>query len=506
MDRRERTVAKEQSNQSKKPISSNIDDVEAFMKEEIGTGLSFDLGFRELIIMKKKIQLYYVTGLTDSSVTLEVIKKLIEINDSESNKKKIPEIIKNRLVHQQVEAIKTMDEAVDQILSGLTVIFVDGEKQAFVVDVRHYPGRTPEEPETEKSVRGSKDGFTENIIENTSLTRRRVRDARLRNEMLKVGERSKTDVCVSYLQDVADDGLVKVIKEKLQAIEIDGIPMADKAIEEFIMERKWNPYPMVRYTERPDIAANHLLEGHVLVMVDTSPSIIILPTTYFDHLQHVEEYRQAPAVGTFIRLARYIAILASLFLLPLWMLFVMEPSLLPEKLSFIGLNEEGNIPVWLQIIMGDLGIEFLRMAAIHTPTPLSTAMGLIAAVLIGQIAIDVGMFSPEVILYVSIAAIGTYVTPSYELASANKLARMVLVLMTALFGLIGFIISSIVFILFLTCLKTIRTPYLWPFLPLNAKAMVQVLFRVPVPLSNDRPSIVHPKNNYRQPPRKDELR
>ena len=472
------------------------------MKEQVGIGVSFDLGFRELIILKKKIHLYYLTGLTDSTTTLQIIKKLVDINDNESNRDKIPEIIKNRLVHQQVETIKTMDEAVDQVLSGLTVIFLDGEKQAYVVDVRKYPGRTPEEPETEKVVRGSKDGFTENIIENTALTRRRIRDARLRNEMLKVGERSKTDVCVSYIQDVADDGLVEVIKKKIQAIEVDGIAMADKAVEEFMMGRKWNPYPKVRYTERPDVAANHLLEGHILVMVDTSPSMIILPTTFFDHLQHAEEYRLAPAVGTFVRWARYLAVLASLFLLPLWMLFIMEPSLLPEPLSFIGLKKDGNIPVWIQIIMGDLGIEFLRMAAIHTPTALATSMGLIAAVLIGQIAIDVGMFSPEVILYLSIAAVGVYVTPSYELGAANKLTRMALVIITAMFGLIGFIIGFTLFVLFLTGLKTIRTPYLWPLLPFNAKAIVQVILRVPVPLSNDRPSIVHPKNKYRQPPRK----
>ncbi|WP_430791370.1 spore germination protein [Virgibacillus flavescens] len=479
---------------------------ESFMKERIGIGVSFDLGFRELIVLKKKVQMYYLTGLCDTSVILEIIKKLIDINDNESNKQKIPEIIKNRLVHQQVEAVKTIDESVDELLSGLTVLFIDGEKQAFVIDVRNYPGRSPQEPDSEQVIRGSRDGYTENIIENTALTRRRIRDARLRNEMLKVGERSKTDVCVSYLQDIADDGLVKEIKEKIQAIEVDGITMADKAVEEFIIKRKWSPYPLVRYTERPDIAANHLLEGHVLITVDTSPSIIILPTTYFHHLQHAEEFRQAPAVGTFIRWCRYIGIIMSIFLLPFWLLLVMDPYLLPKEISFIGLKEEGNIPVYIQLILGDLGIEFLRMAAIHTPTPLSTAMGLIAAVLIGQIAIEVGMFSPEVILYISIAAIGSYVTPSYELSAANKLLRILLVIITASFGLVGFTVGFTLFMLFLTSLKSIRTPYLWPLLPFNLKAMFQVIFRVPVPLSNDRPSIVHPKNNYRQPPRKNKLR
>nr|WP_308418963.1 spore germination protein [Virgibacillus oceani]GGG64350.1 stage V sporulation protein AF [Virgibacillus oceani] len=486
----------------KSPISPNINETEAYMKERVGVNTSFDLGFREIIILKNKVQLYYLTGLCDSSIILQILKVLVEINDNERNKNKIPEIIENRLIHQQVNRIKSMDEAVDQMLSGLIVVFVNGEREAFVIDVRHYPGRTPEEPDTEHVVRGSRDGYTENIIENTALTRRRIRDARLRHEMLKVGERSKTDVCVCYLQDVVDEGLVKLIKKKIREVEIDGITMTDKTLEEFMIKRKWNPYPMVRYTERPDVAAHHILEGHVLIIVDTSPSVIILPTTFFHHVQHAEEYRQAPSIGTFIRWTRFLAILASIFLLPFWLLFAMDPSLLPKELSFIGPNDEGNIPIFIQIILGDLGVEFLRMAAIHTPTPLSTAMGLIAAVLIGQIAIDVGMLSPEVILYVSISAIGSYVTPSYELSVANKLIRLILILLTAAFGLYGFAIGFTLYILFLANLKSLRTPYLWPFIPFNGKAILHILCRIPVPYSNTRPSIVHPKNDYRQPIKK----
>ncbi|WP_425509025.1 spore germination protein [Virgibacillus doumboii] len=486
-------------NQPKNPVYGKIDDNEAYMKDKIGIGTSFDLGFRELVILKKKIQIYYLTGLCDTSLVQQIMKKIIDINDKESNMRKVPEIIENRLVHQQVDKAKTLDEAVDQLLSGLIVIFVNGEKFAFIVDVRNYPGRTPQEPDTEHVVRGSRDGYTENIIENTALTRRRVRDARLRHEMLKIGERSKTDVCVAYLKDVADDGLLKLIKDRINAIEIDGIAMADKTVEEFIIERKWNPYPLVRYTERPDVAATHLLEGHILLMVDTSPSIIILPTTFFHHVQHAEEFRNTPAIGTFIRWTRFLAIMASIFLLPLWLLFVLDPTLLPKELAFIGPKEQGTIPIAVQIILADLGVEFLRMAAIHTPTPLSTAMGLIAAVLIGQIAIDVGMFGPEVILYIAVSAIGTYVTPSYELSVANKIIRFSLVIITGLFGMVGFTVGVTLFILFLIRIRSMRTPYLWPFIPFNPNAMVQILLRVPIPLSNERPSIVHPRNNYRQP-------
>lgn len=168
--------------------------------------------------------------------------------------------------------------------------------------------------------------------------------------------------------------------------------MADKTVEEFIVNQSYNPFPLVRYTERPDVAANHVLEGHVIIIVDTSPSVIITPTTLFHHVQHAEEYRQAPSVGTFLRWVRFFGILASTLFLPIWFLFVLQPDLLPDNMKFIGLNKDMHIPIILQIFLADLGIEFLRMAAIHTPTALSTAMGLIAAVLIGQIAIEVGLF------------------------------------------------------------------------------------------------------------------
>lgn len=482
-----------------RPVSKHIKENELYIKDKTGIDVTFDVGFRELMILEDKVQLYYVNGLVDDSTVAELIKVLVSINDHETNQEKVKAIIHNRLVNLQVESVKTMDETIDQLLSGLVIIFMDGEEQAFIVDIRHSPGRSPEEPDTERVVRGARDGFTENIIDSVALMRRRIRDVRLRNEMLKVGERSKTDVCVSYIKDIADDDLVKLTKEKISAIEIDGITMADKTVEEFIVQNKWNPFPLVRYTERPDVAAHHLLEGRVIITVDTSPSVIILPTTYFDHLEHAEEYRQTPAVGTFIRWIRFIAMLSSIFLLPLWFLFVMEPSLLPEQLSFIGLKEEGNIPTIVQIVLAVIGIEFLRMAAIHTPTPLATALGLIAAVLIGQIAVDVGLFSPEVILYVSISTIGSYVTPSYELSVANKFIHLFLLLLTACFGVSGFMIGMTISLFFLVHFTSIKTPYLWPFLPFNAKALFYVMMRIPVPYSNARPHIIHPKNVYRQP-------
>ena len=483
----------------KTPIPKSVDEIEQYMKENVGLGKSFDLGVRKLKILHKDVHYYYVNGLCDTSFIIELTEQLVEINDHEEDSSKLFDIVQNRLVHQSVTPIKSIDELVDEVLSGLIAVVVDGCDTGLVVDVRSYPGRTPMEPDTEKVIRGSRDGFVENIIINTAITRRRIRDENLRFEIMRVGERGKTDIAIGYIDGIANEGLVEKIRKELQNIEIDGLPMADKTIEEFILKQGYNPYPLVRYTERADIAATHLLEGHVLIYVDTSPSVIITPTTIFHHMQHVEEYRQSPGVGTFVRWVRFFGIISSLFLLPLWFLFVLEPHHLPERMAFIGPNELTNIPIVVQIFLADIGIEFLRMAAIHTPTALSTAMGLVAAVLIGQIAIDVGLLVPEVILYVAVAAMGNFATPSYELSIANKLARLGILIMVAIFHTPGLIVGVTVYIILLARIRSFNTPYLWPIIPFHPKAFLQILIRRAVPGSQIRPSIMHTENRVRQP-------
>ncbi|MBS2770169.1 spore germination protein [Anoxybacillus rupiensis] len=481
------------------PIFEKLTDNEAYLKEKIGIGTSFDLGIRKVYVLTREVHIYYCNGLCDTQYLIELLKQIVQINDNERQEARAKQILANRLVHQQVSPVQDLNDAINQLLSGLIIILMEGETSGFVVDVRSYPGRQPQEPDTEKVVRGARDGYVENIIVNTALTRRRIRDERLRFEIMQVGERSKTDVCIAYIKDVADPGLIELVKKEIQQIKIDGLTMADKTIEEFLVKQGYNPYPLVRYTERPDVAATHLLEGHVIIMVDTSPSVIITPTTFFHHVQHAEEYRQNPAVGTFVRWVRFLGILASIFLLPLWILFVLEPSLLPDKMAFIGPNKHTNIPAIVQIFLADFGIEFLRMAAIHTPTSLSTAMGLIAAVLIGQIAIDVGLFVPEVILYVSIAAIGSFATPSYELSIANKIARLLLALAVAIFKVPGLIIGTTIYLIWLVRIRSLNTPYLWPFIPFDPAAFMQIVVRRSLAGGKVRPSIVHPQNQQRRP-------
>lgn len=484
---------------NKEPIKKRIKENKAYMKERIGIGTSYDVGSRELHILDHHIEAYYCTGLCDTSFIIQLFRELLRMTHVHKPGLEIKDAIKNHLAHQQVTEIKTMDELVDQLLAGLIIILIDGEEIGLVVDVRNYPGRTPEEPDIERVVRGSKDGFTESIVVNTALIRRRIRDERYRNEIMRVGERGKTDVCICYIKDVANPGLINAIRDAIQNIEVDGIPMADKTLEEYIVKQGLNPYPLVRYTQRPDVAAAHIFEGHVLVICDTSPSVIIFPTTFFHHLQHAEEYRQTPVVGALLRFARFTAVLTSIFLVPIWILMAMHPDLLPHWLEFIGPNKKGHIPLWLQILIAEIGIEIIRMAAVHTPSSLSTALGLIAAVLVGQIAVQVGVFSPEVILYSSVATIGSYSTPSYELGLANKVTRVFLIILVMIFGIPGLMLGSLAVVLYLARVQNLNTPYLWPLIPFNPKAFLDIMVRTAMPQSNIRPSIVRPLDRTTQP-------
>ncbi|PKM83921.1 MAG: spore germination protein, partial [Firmicutes bacterium HGW-Firmicutes-13] len=347
--------------------------------------------------------------------------------------------------------------------------------------------------------RGSRDGFVETLLFNVALIRRRLRDPGLRVEVMQIGQRSKTDVAVLYINDIVNPEILDIIKKRLENIKIDGIPMAEKSVEEFITEGKYNIFPQVRFTERPDVAAIHLLEGHVVIIVDTSPAAMIAPVTFFHHVQHAEEYRQNVINGVYIRWIRFLGLILAVFISPLWLLFALEPQLLPPGLKFIGPEVVGNVPLTLQFIIAHLGIDMIRMATIHTPSPISTALGFIGAILVGDIAVQVGFFAPEVILYIAIVAIGMFSTPSWELSLATRIIHLFLLIMTGYFRLPGLLLGTFLVFLRLVTTKSFNVPYLWPLIPFNFQAFLNVILRRPVPIKSIRPSILKTKDTDRLP-------
>ncbi|MTI79369.1 MAG: spore germination protein [Firmicutes bacterium] len=491
-------------------LSKRIDDNIDRLNEALGVGKSYDLICRKMTIAgKKKIAMYYINGMVNSDVMTMILHNLDELQREEISLHTLEKLLSEHVNHIQVQTETKMTTIINNVMSGPLALVVDGEDQALIIDVRNYPGRQPQEPDLEKVVRGPRDGFVETLLLNTALIRRRIRDPRLRCEVMQSSIRSKSDIVVVYLEDVANEELVDRVKERIKSIKIDGLPMAEKAVEELITPGSyWNPFPKVRYTERPDVASTHLLEGRVMVMVDTSPSAIILPVTLWDHMQHAEEFRQNPTVGVYVRWARYLGIAASIFLLPLWFLFAIQPELLPPDLRFIGPNEPGKIPLIGQFLLAELAVDWIRLAAIHTPTPLATSLGIIAALLIGDMATQVGLFTVEVIMYTAVAMVGVFLTPSYELSWANRLVRLILLLSVAAFQLPGLIIASFAVLVFLGTTKSFGVPYLWPVIPLNLQYLKTIFVRTPVSMQNTRPSIFKPKEALRQaaPARKPEER
>ncbi|MGN7311885.1 spore germination protein [Alkalicoccobacillus gibsonii] len=476
-------------------FSTDYNENLAYLKKELAIDESFDLICLELKHANRKMALILVDGFGKDAAITEIQKQLHYLDRHEQEIDRFEDVLMEQVIpYVELSKAKDLDQVIEEVLAGPCALIVEGFSFAIIMDTREYPVRSPEEPDTEQVIRGSKDGFVETIVMNAALIRRRVRDKTLRVKYVKVGRRSKSDLAILYIEDIADPSYVEHIHSALQAIETDGLPMADKSIEEYVFGQHYNPYPLVRYTERPDVSATHLYEGHLIVLVDGSPSAIITPTSFWHHLQHAEEYRQKPIVGAIQRLVRFTAVWSSLFLLPLWYILAIQPDLLPHALSFIGTESNGQIPLIVQFLIAEVGIEMLRMASIHTPTALATALGLVAALLIGQVAIDVGLFSPEVVLYLSMAAIGTFATPSYELSLANRIMRVVFLLLASVFGVSGYVIAVTLWVILLCSMKVMNVPYMWPLIPFDYRAMRDVVFRAPMPLKNRRPTVLHPRD------------
>jgi len=470
----------------------SIKDGEKWFEEKFGKGETFDAEARPVHLWDMPALLLYINGLVDGAVLTNILTEMQwnQVEKERDEKDNEGERFLSYFPYHSVTAVEDKDEFLISILSGIAG-FITPSGYAFTIDVRTYPGRQPEEPDNEKVIRGSRDGFTENILTNTALIRRRLRTEDLRFEMHQTSVRGKTDVAISFVNGIANKEFLDFIRQRLDEINHDGLTMTDKSLEEWLFKQGFHPMPFVRYTERPDICAAHLLEGHIAIIVDTSPSIILVPISIFHHLQHAEEYRQAPLIGTIVRLIRFSGTALSLLLLPFWYLLATKQQYLPASLSYIGPEKIGDVPLLAQLLIADIGIEVLRMAAIHTPTPMSTAMGLVAAIVIGQVAIDVGLFSGEVVLYTAISAILTFAIPSYELSITVKIFRIGILLSTALLGAPGFFLSIMILFYYLCSLHPMKVPYLWPAVPFFPKAMLRILIRFPMTSDAPRPFITN---------------
>lgn len=463
-------------------IDKKIDKNISLLRERYGIGQTFDVIGREILIAKKiRAYLLMIDGFVkDREITFMTQRlqnsPLTDINN-------VTRFIEENLSYVEVDESSDFAFAEEMFLSGAILLFIDGIDKAIIVDAREYPVRGVSEPDLEKVTRGPRDGFVETLIFNTALVRRRVKDRNLRFKLKSVGSRTKTNISITYIDDLVDKELLKNIEARIDSLDIECLVMAEKSLAELLIPNAWfNPLPKVRYTERPDVAAAHLFEGHIIVMVDTTPSVIIIPTTIFHFTQHAEDYYQVPIVGTYIRQIRFLALLISLLLIPTWFLLSIYPGVLPDWLYVISLKATDHLPIIAQLLILELSVDLLKISSIHTPGSLGSSFGIVGGLILGNYAVEAGLFTGEAILITALTAISTFATPSIEFGHATRIFRLFLLLMTAIFKLPGFIISLlIVMIIILTTKNGSKTSYTYPLIPFNWAHLKHILFRIPIP-------------------------
>lgn len=439
------------------------------LEEILGINNSYDISKREIVIEDKKACIYFMPFLVNSGEIIELFFGFYMTDGLDYS-------INNKIAHQSITKMQDLKEVATGVFEGMVAIIIEDVDDIYVMDMRNYPNRSVDEPETEKVVRGSRDGFNENMAINVALVRRRIKTGKIVTKLFKIGELSKTNVTLIYLEDYVDKKALANVTKALNNVSITELTMTDKALEEIVIGHKYTPYPLVRYTERPDTFVAHLYQGMFGIIVDNSPSAILGPVSIFDHMQHAEEFRQTPIAGTYLRILRFIGIIFSFLLMPLWYMCIKINYIPFDSLLF---NIDNSASLFIQIILIEVGIELLRMASIHTPNALSTSMGLIAGVVIGNIAIELEIFSNAIVFIGSISAIGTYITPSYELGLANKILKICLLILISIGGLWGFIIGISLLIIYLMCLKSFDRPYLYPLIPFNFKQLKKQIIRAP---------------------------
>ncbi|HJD02112.1 MAG TPA: spore germination protein [Candidatus Mediterraneibacter excrementavium] len=440
---------------NKRKVSASFEENIRYMNTVLPVAKSFDIIRRDLMIGGKASVFYYIDGFVKDEAMLKIMDSFLSV--TEQNMSVDGEcFIQEHVPYVEVDLAVDFDQVLRNVLSGAAALFIDGYEECIIIDCRTYPARSVDEPEKDKSLRGSRDGFVETIVFNTALIRRRIRDPHLIMEMTEAGQSSRTDIAVCYMSDRVDRELLDNLKQRINALQLDDLRMNQQSLAEALFKRKWfNPFPKFKYTERPDTAAACLLEGKVVILVDNAPSAMILPTSILDMIEEANDYYFPTLTGIYLKVTRTIITVATVFFTPLYLLFMQNPEWLPESLEFVAVQDTINIPLIFQFLLLEISIDGLRLAAMNTPTMLSTPLSVIAGIVMGEFSVQSGWFNSEVMLYMAFVAVANYTQPNFELGYALKFMRLMLLALTALFGLYGFIAGCILVLCFLIFNKTL---------------------------------------------------
>lgn len=465
-------------------LTDSYKDNVKFIDNAITRKESFDIIKKTLAIGKDEITLFYIDGFTKDATMQKLMMHFLSLPSlTDKGDGSARSFVIHSVPYVETDVTCDTDEMITFVLSGATLILGSTfGKNAVIVDARTYPARDTSEPESDRVVRGSKDGFVETLIYNTALVRRRLRTPNLRVKHMSVGESSKTDIAICYIDGTADKKLVCDVEKKIANISTSALTMGHQSLVECLVKTHWyNPFPKVRTTERPDAACAQLLEGSVIIITDNSPEVIVLPTTIFDFMQETGDFYFPPLTGSYIRLLRHFTFYLTIFLTPIWFLFARFPSLTPQCLSFLIPSSSAKLPLIIQLLLVEFIVDVLKLASMNTPNMLTNSLSVVGGLILGDFAVTAGLLIPEVILLAAFSAIANFTQRSLELGYAFKFLRILLLILIELFSVWGIAIGSVLIVVFIATNKTV-TPshsYLYPLIPFNAKALLSLFVRLP---------------------------
>lgn len=390
-------------------------------------------------------------------------------------------IKENLLSNSSLKKIKKMEEAIDGILSGDSLFFIDGSAEALVLSSKGWDARAVDEPTTEQVVRGPRDGFTENIRTNTALVRRRIRDPLFRIEKMNIGKKTKTDINIAYLKGTAKEELVQEVRNRLKKIKIDSI-LESGYIEELIEDAPLSPFPTIQSTERPDKVAAAILEGRVAIFVDNTPFVLVVPSYFWQYLQASDDYYSRYYTGTFFRIIRYIAFIISLTLPSLYVMlasFHQEMIPTPLALTIASGREIVPYPVLLEAIIMETSFELMREAGLRMPKPVGQAVSIVGSLIIGQAAVQAGLVSPFMVIIVALTGIASFALPNYAASFSVRMIRFPLLIASGTLGLLGFAAAFSILAIHAITIRSFGEPYLAPATPFKPSDQKDIVIRMP---------------------------
>lgn len=462
-----------------------------------------------------RIALLFMNGLADlNMIQSAILDSLIDLNQTKSEFD--PSLHDSPLIYLKEKALSVGDISSIQglsslfthLLSGDAILLLNGYAEGLRIGVTGREERNVGEPNSQPSIRGPMDAFTENIQTNISLIRRRIKDPHLWLEIHEIGRVTKTNIAIMYQKNIANDQIIQEVRCRLDEIDIDGI-LESGYIEEFIQEKKATPFPTVYNSERPDTIVAGILEGRVAILIDGTPFVLLVPALFIHFMQTPEDYYQRADISTLIRIIRYMSFLIVLLAPSMYIaITTYHQEMLPTNLLLnLAAQREGvPFPAFIEALLIEIVYEILREAGVRMPRTVGQSVSIVGTLVIGQSAVEAGIFSAAMVIIVSITAISSYVIPSNAMSISVRMIRFVLMGLAASFGLFGILSGVIILILHLNSLRSFGIPYMSPLAPFEPKDQKDTLFRFPWPHMLTRPILFGEKNNIRQKHKKTQIK